>query len=499
MKNYILKAVSVKLEENNFVNQIPTELLKEKGLSIIPTTAYDLLIKKIKEEGNDNFTYISGYIEIIKLLYSKNEESLSSLILQSKSKKYKSIINLFYEYGVIKHIINGVYNRENAEKSFCGTYIMNHFSDLTFISLTEESDNVLTIDIKIDSLKNTPLDNDTFINTLTKSKIDASNAILAEYNFCKEEKKKYESFVSRVNAILNFLKYRSAGKGEKVNRVYSSFSSLSKQARKFVTYNGKHFYEIDIKNCQPLLLIILLIKYNLPIDTEYINAVTNGVFYESLQTQALKNGYDKQTIVKVFKDKVTKKFKDYDFTKRDDVKVLCYSKIFFTKEYKLTKIVKCFKQLYPYVYSSLVKLTETVTLAELLQNLEAEIVLNIIPNCPYFPVHDAIYITNKTEIEDIKTKIAFEIKKLSAGRIPNVLFGEIKEFEIKMIDKNDIDPEILIIKARASKLERAAHSKKDIRFNEFKELYSRMDKKSICATLKITDRTYIRYKKQLNK
>ena len=499
MKNYILKAVSVKLDEDNFVKQIPTDLLKEQNISIIPTIAFNVLKKQLNNNENDNFTYINKFLGLIKAFIDNNDEHLSSKYLHKLAhNEYTSIIESLDKAGLFKSIKKGFYDKENPANSKSAVYTLYSFVDYTFISLTEESDDgVVVLDYKLKELENTPLNNDTFINVLMNAKIHAAEAILAEYKYFKEPNKDgtlktITSFISRVNAILNFLKFRFASKGDSVDRVYSSFSSLSKISRKFITYNGKPFYEVDIKNCQPLLLICLLIENGYSIDSDYVKNVVSGKFYESLMEEAKNQGYTTQKSIKSKNNEL--EFIDMMMNIRDDVKILCYSDIFFAKKLNNTNIVKVFKSLYPLVYDALKQLTEQEnTLANQLQNLEADIVLNVVPKSPYFTVHDAIYLTNKTELENVKRDLAFEIKKRSGGRIENVMFGEIKDFKICMVDKNEVQTEVIY----GSKLVRKVHSAKDARFNQFKELSQLMNKKEIMAALNITEPTYFRYKKQL--
>lgn len=494
MENYSMKTVTVELDEDNFVNQIPTELLKEKGLSIIPFEAYNVLKVQLKNEEKNNYTFVNAYIEIVKAISLNNGEEISSTYLHKISNDYKEILDLLFNTNIIKYKSNGYYDKANPINSKRAIYTMNRFSKYTFISLCEE-DGVVLMDINIDHIKDTPLDNDQFINTLMGADIYASEAILAEYNHCKKKMgdDMYNRFVCRVNAILNFMKYRFAKKGESVDRIFSSFSNLSNISRKFIHFNGRQFYEIDIKNCQPLLLIVLLIEKGINIDTRYRTNIIKGKFYESLMEECQNLNYIEQYVM--IKNKLTK----LDLTNRDDIKTLCYSEIFFTNKLKNSSIVTAFKNLYPLVYNAILELTQDSTLASQLQNLEADIVLNIIPKCNYYTVHDAIYILNKSEIETIKMQLAAEIRKRSCGRIENVMFGEIEDFKIEMIDKNNIDPEVFnFTKIRSSKLVKSVHTVKEQRYNEFLINFNRYDKNDLCKLLSISDKTFYRYKKMMN-
>lgn len=507
MKNYILKSVLVQLDNNDFVKQIPTELLKDKNLYIIPSLAFDVLNKELKDKDKNNYTYVNAYLNIIKKLYSTDGQDLAANLLKKITREYNSIIELLFENKIIKFKLAGYYDKKQPELSYTGSYTMASFNDFVFISLTEQDDTgIVELDFRIDELKNTPLNNDTFINTLMHTKIYASEAILAEYNECNRESGfDYVAFISRVNAILSFLKYRYANKGDNVDRVYSSFSGLSKVARQFLTINGKPFYEIDITNCQPLLLNCLLSENGYNIDLNYISDTVNGVFYEVLVNKLVELGYTEQTIVRQ-KNKINT-YNTYYFTKsdkkgrsiRDQIKELSYSRIFFASDYNKSPILEAFKVLYPLVFKALKELTVENTLAHLLQNLEADIVLNIIPKCSYFTIHDAICVSNKTELEWVKTELAKQIKLRSGGRIKNVKFKQTEDYKIELLDSNNINVTETIIKAKASKLTRADHSGKLERYEEFEKLMMvNFSKQEIADKLNISIKTVNRYVKTYN-
>lgn len=516
MKDYKLHSVSVVLDGNTFMEkevakQIPTNLINNTDVMLLPTVAYNILLEQIKK-GNDNYYYVNGFLNIVRTLYKFDKSELHHSELKQYHSKYKDIIKLLKP--IILFYEMPQFNEELNVKESCAIYTMRSYNDLTFITLKEENDfGVIDMNFDFDNLKGTPLDNDSFINTLYKTKIDATSAVYAEYQFINSDeflnssdsKDRYKVFMHRVNAILNFLSERKAGKAIKVDRVFSSFSSLSKIARKYLTMNNKPFIEIDIKNCQPLLLCILAKENRLDLDIDYVNDVKNGKFYERLMQEAKnlnyvsESIYDKTLMVNDYyeghilgKKKFTKVITKY-FNRREDVKVLCYNDIFFANKHKNTKLVKVFKSLYPKTYQTILTLAEGQTLAISMQNLEADLVLNIIPNSPYFTVHDAIYLTRTTEVENTKNAISFSIYNRSGGLIDKVIFGDIVDNKIEIIDENNIQLEILNIKARA------IHSAKDVRFNQFKELYKRMDMNSLMDELKITRATYFRYKKQLNK
>ena len=504
MKDYTLKAVSVTFDITTLLDKIVTTqipaIATEKNVIVIPTIAYEILKKEIKN-GKDNYTYVNAFLEIIKTLYQFDGEEIRKQILQSISRDYKSILE------TIRPIISKTdYPTFDGEsKNHSTIHYMRSYADLTFVNLVNTSElNVTEIDFDYDGLKDTPLNNDMFINTLMKTKLDARSAIAAEFTYVNSQefidnnndKNKYVVFIKRVNAILNFITYRYARKAEKVDRVYSSFTALSKVARKYLTINNKPFIEIDIKNCQPLLLLILACEQGIELDNNYINDVVDGCFYEELMYRTIELGYNSEFIY----DKKKSKLKELEFNtnnkniNRDNIKTLCYNDIFFANKHKNTNLVKGFKSLYPKTYDALLSLSTETTLAYLLQNLEADVVLNIVPNSPYFTVHDAIYISRTTEVQNVMKEIEKTIYNRTGGLVKSIKFGEIKENKIIILDElnNDKNIEVLNIK------ERAPHSAKTFKMNTFIKLIEQgLDQEDIMNILKITNRTYFRYKKQL--
>lgn len=496
MKNYSIKSATINLDQQNFISSIPSQLLKEQGLSLIPTIAYTILLELIQEdESNNNYEFINEYINIVLELIKFDGLEVPRNVLRLKSRNYTEIIEKLRSNNFIISIKKAFFNKVNPYESTCTIYTLDTFKSFTFISLSEDSiENKLKLEVE--GLIETPLNNENFINTLLNTTILATEAIYAEYKYCIETGKDYKKFLSRVNTILTFTRSRSANKGKNVNRVYSSFTNLSKISRKFLVYDGNPFYEVDIKNCQPLLLICILAEMDFEIDQNYIDDVTNGKFYESMMQRAVELKLTKQ--VKFSKSDEGESVEKKILANRDDVKVLVYSDILFCTKLKDTAIVKIFKSLYPSVYKALKEITEQLSLtgeklARPLQNMEADIVLSIQPKSNYFTVHDAIYLTNKNEISNIKAKLIRKIKQKSNGLIKELLFGNVEEFEIIRLNENDIE----IVSMNLRSKNKFRNPNKISRLIQFKELYGKFKTAEICEKLDITRRSFINYKKQL--
>lgn len=228
-----------------------------------------------------------------------------------------------------------------------------------------------------------------FIDTIKNLEIDVTKAVLAEILYHQKNNTDLHELKTRVNRIFYTKKKRFIKQGNKVNRVYHSFSNISKISRQYLNIQ---FSNIDIVNCQPLLLVYHLKSNNLPIDDNYISDCEMGIFYER------------------FIDKKND---------REMVKRHLYKSIFFNFN-KRINVNKKFKTLYPKTWASLeeIKLQSEQTgktLAGLLQNIEAELFNNLIPKNSkhYFTLFDAIYFSDITDLYELENYIKDYFNKLN--------------------------------------------------------------------------------------
>ena len=248
--------------------------------------------------------------------------------------------------------------------------------------------------------------NSKFVKTIKKVNIDISAAIEDEIK--NRDNTKVNSLRCRLNRIFSLYDRRFIRKGRKVDRVYTSLSNLSKISRKHLTIAGLQFYNMDIKNCQPLLLCYLLIRENMPIDQEYINVCQQGIFYDGFYEQSGNVAINEQ--------------------RRRDTKVSLYKSIFFG--FKRTKTNLRFKELYPLTYSSLEILAQGQDkLAGLLQNIEASIFNYLVPvkSKYYYTLFDAIYFTSVEDKADLFLRIHESFRVY--GLMPSIEFDS-KECEM---------------------------------------------------------------------
>ncbi len=241
--------------------------------------------------------------------------------------------------------------------------------------------------------------------TILKTKIDYKNAIIDEIKKYKEEcmfnkQESINKLKHRLSAILQLSNKRYIKKGKKVNRIYNSFSNLSRISRKHLTIKGQYFKSIDIKNCQPLLLSYFILQSGDIIDDIYLEVCQNGTFYETLM--------DTELIEKMNEYQ----YEEYRIFLKEEV----YKNILFNLN-KNTDITIKFAELYPNVYYFLdnyYKYNLEETMASNLQNLEASIFNNIEApkSIGYFTLFDAIYFTDDNDIDFIYNKINIEFNKL---------------------------------------------------------------------------------------
>lgn len=173
---------------------------------------------------------------------------------------------------------------------------------------------------------------------------------------------------------------------ENSGRLFTSITNLSSLCNNFITCNGKKMHEIDVINCQPLLLSHILN------DDKFKECCEAGMFYEVLGEEI-----------------------GYDIEDREDVKIDSYKYIFFNDKFELDNdTIKAFAKLFPSAYANLIELHKEIssrgeTIALTLQRIESDIFVNY-ANGLDFPVltkHDAIYVSEeyidivKNELTDV--------------------------------------------------------------------------------------------------
>jgi hypothetical protein len=211
-----------------------------------------------------------------------------------------------------------------------------------------------------------------YIKTIKSLEINIKDAVSAEIENFKNNNLSVSTLRNRISRLFYTKRKRFIKKGKNVDRIYHSFSNISKVSRKHINIK---MFDVDIKNCQPLLLVYLLKSNNMLLDDNYQLDCENGIFYENFIGI---NGFD-----------------------RDQSKVALYKNIFFGFN-KRSLFNKRFNELYPNTWSSLNEISKSdISLASQLQNIESELFNNLIPKKSkfYFTLFDAIYFDNMSDVK----------------------------------------------------------------------------------------------------
>jgi hypothetical protein len=217
-----------------------------------------------------------------------------------------------------------------------------------------------------------------YVKTIKSLEINIKEAIKEEIEYYNENNLSVSTLRNRISRLFYTKRKRFIKKGHNVDRIYHSFSNVSKVSRKHI--NMKMFM-IDIKNCQPLLLVYLLKSNNMLLDDNYQKDCEKGNFYE--------------------------RFVGIDGLDRDQTKVALYKNVFFSFN-KKNKFNDKFNELYPNTWQSLNMISNSdISLASQLQNIESSLFNNMVPNKSkhYFTLFDAIYFDNMNDIKDISKTI----------------------------------------------------------------------------------------------
>lgn len=295
-------------------------------------------------------------------------------------------------------------------------------------------------------------------------------------NFNKSQKKNVSSIIN------NKYNYQSFSVDKFGNRFYSPITNLKKSIRNFLTYDNEQLVELDIKNCQPYLLNIILNNLidkvnvehkNNKIETNlfnkynnfkineldnYLKISSNGKIYEEIVDFLLSNYsndeiYDMNTFdnKKEYFRKLSEIFeiKNSDDKKEKirDVAKLFNSKYLFGDLDKKNPINEYYETQFPDIHSFLINVKNDETnnlkrklISKVLQKIESKIVLENISKEFYeenknegaivLTIHDCM-ITQKRFIERLNLK-AKEVFLRYLPMTPNFHKKPFFEPEIKL-------------------------------------------------------------------
>lgn len=233
---------------------------------------------------------------------------------------------------------------------------------------------------------------------------------------------------------------------DNVHRLHSVLTNLQKTYRKYLKYNGEELVGVDISNCQPYLLCILLNPNFWIIDSDAslklshlpdnirnlfsdkkIETILNRLNnleesdireYTEKASQGLVYEYMMETINAINQTRLS----------RDDVKTMMMT-VLFSDNRHLPPLKRLFIRTFPAIYDvvKLIQRGSKKTLACLLQNIESEIILH---RCckrlwlehdhkiPTFTIHDSI--CTIPEYVDTVRRVMYEELNKSVGIPPSL-------------------------------------------------------------------------------
>jgi hypothetical protein len=408
-------------------------------------------------------SYLNNNPDDDTIVFRRHHYEVISAMLQNKS--VSAICSTYKKHVDIQVKVNFVCNDFYLMKEQCYLYFLKKQCTEYYLILDYQIDQSEEVYPLIDT--SILYDNHWHQRTIAEVKLDISEAIIKTIIYYTNEYtfdialKKITYALARISSFNDKKVFRN---GSNVNRVYSTFTALPAVVRTCLHVNKVPFYQFDMKASQPTLLVLLLKEYNLPIDDNYIDDVHD--IYESLMALA------KELEVKeelVYRNKASHIYK---LDNRKHMKKLLYGSVFFGQKTEKESITAfLFKSLYPQTYESILKITEITecTLATLLQNLESKIMFKHLPECYFYTVHDALYVTDRQQGLDFIKRITEEYKDTIEIRWDETL-------EVKISPNIELLPVKIISRTNNKCMKHIKHKKHDasekslIRAEQFKQL-----------------------------
>lgn len=203
-----------------------------------------------------------------------------------------------------------------------------------------------------------------------------NNGILQKRFLTKERVYDYINDALKINYDNIWFKLSNEG------RFYNSTTNLSYTALPFIKLKRRNIVEIDVANCQPLLLSKLINNDTYKKDCEL------GIFYDRIS-------------------------EELNIT-RNEAKVLSYKYIFFSnKKLKSGKIYDCMKKLYGDVIDQINELRDKIEISKEMQKIESDIFVNKISILDFKMMlrHDAVYVYEE-DYEIVKKYVIKEFNNI---------------------------------------------------------------------------------------
>lgn len=381
---------TIKLNDIKKISELGIDF-SNQTIQFIPSKLYNNIIKNNDIKNKDIFIQnCINFLNDLDYLISNNEQTNFPIIREYFKSNFgklyntntKLIKNILSESNIITTVTNNANIWYDYTIGIAKTYRVHndYFTNQDYIIITKNIIKEINIDIDIDNR---------FVKTICEEELDYNLVIQKELEYYKtyfKSKKANNKLKTRLNLAFSINSKRFIKKGNKVNRIYHSFSNLSRITRK--CFKTK-YYNIDIKNSQPIFLILYLKQNNIKFEKEYKKIVEEGKFYELFYNLTDRNNYNN------------------DNDHRSAVKQNVYKSFFFDFK-ENNKYTLRLKELFPKVYNVLRDLNDrNIKLAGILQNLEAELFnnLKVKYSNKFFTLFDAMYFNNKKDISIIKKQI----------------------------------------------------------------------------------------------
>lgn len=338
-----------------------------------------------KQRNDENTSTLKGYTNIHYTKLIKFKIMINRINIQ-----YAELIEFLELLKLIE--VNETYSAGNFSKSY---RICTEFLELDFIQFELDFDKIFdnikdkkywlkkysdykkqindTYEVKINLTEYIKWINN---NIGTELKPVINNGILETRFLTKERAYDYINDALKINLGNIWFKVSDEG------RFYNSTTNLSYTALPFISLKRRNVKEIDVVNCQPLLLCGL-IKNEL-----YKKDVESGIFYQRMANELGKT--------------------------RNEFKVLSYKYIFFSnKELKSGSIYDALNKLYPDFIQELNSLRKQINISREMQKIESSIFVDKISNYDFKMIlrHDAVFVYEE-DYEIVKRLVEGEFKKL---------------------------------------------------------------------------------------
>jgi len=356
-------------------------LNKKADMFVCGTNTYSTLCNHEKYPLKNKNIAIKNVLEFLQyidmLITDKTTVTISSEKMRQifTGAQYRAYLDIVSELNIITRVPYGDDKFFEIGKRYCQYRIHNSY-------LNDKPGLVVSDTHSIQKLSTDKKYPAKFEKAIRYTECDFVSAIMSEYEHYIDTGMNDNKLRKRLSRLLSLNGERYIKKGTKVDRVYTSFSNLSKISRAHLHIDNQKYNCIDIKNCQPLLLCYLLRLSGLDMDSNYLaDCESAEIDYRFITPKK--------------------------YPTKDDVKKPLYSAIYF--DFKPDKkIAQKFKRLYPLTFDSIEILHNSgTTMASMLQNLEASIFNSIVPKKSkyYFTLFDAIYYTDIEDTESLKNRL----------------------------------------------------------------------------------------------